>query len=422
MGHLTVRRMLQLFFFFGIFVISGALQRPIGGQVIEGSMSDAVTVESNSLMTFIGLFFYAWAGLLFVKLWPRTKPFFESYPLWILVALAILSALWSQDPILSATRGLGLLGCTLFAFTIIGYFKLDEILRLTGIFFVVLIVGTFLVLLLAPGYAVHGGDEFYSIHAGLLRGTYNHKNSLGRVLALGLIVLIFNPLKGRYWKLAGYFSVIVGLYLLMLTGSAKTFVSVPAAIVVALVFVRLRTLSVRLGFIGVVALIYGVLAISGYFSVIESMLLEGLDRDPNMSARTFIWAVAVDEGFKTPFVGSGFGGAGWKGDGVGSAMLAVLGFDPGHSHNGFIQTFVELGFLGLGVVFYFIARTTFGLMRISSGRDGACLKFFVGWWVLFIFNNYAGSFLVQPNDIYWFMLAITAYYIALMRNGAIRLK
>jgi len=403
----TVNRtiVLHLFLLLCIVLLSGALQRPLGGDTLEGSMTGGFTRAQNQIILVLGAGVYAAALSLLVFHTRKITVYWQMWPALALNMLAIISVLWSVNPSQTLLRSAGLTGCTIIAVYTISTFSLREFLRQLVHFSVALVLFTFAAALLSRGYAYHGTSEFYSEHAGLLKGFFVHKNTFAKILSVCLIILVcwggqFIRIRWLFWAV-----LICGFYLLYQTGSAKTFASVPFAIVGGYIFAHLRTSGQRLGF-----LIFGILA----WTVVEafdligwamSLALEVLDRDPTLSGRTLIWQGAFEGVLRQNiFLGGGYEAA-WQGV-IGETVRAWAGFDPGHPHNGFINTILELGIVGLAVLAVHFLVLTATLVSLPKGTSRRLHNFVVSWTILLITNNLSGTFMMLPGDLYWYLLLL----------------
>lgn len=408
---------LKSFAFFGFILFSGALQRPIGGSSLQGSLSGTVIQESNGSIAIIGVLYYALTAAFLLVRGKPIKLHLVLLPLILLNVWAICTAFWSADISRSLMRSAGLTGTTLFAVFLCNVLTRKQIIETLVQASVFIVLMTAAVTFLSPGYAYHSASEFYSIHAGLLKGTFDHKNSLAKVLSLIIIVISTLGFRTIKNKLVWALMLLLSIYLIMQTGSAKTYASVPAALLVgtALLFVtdpRVRLWSIITG--GIVWTSMSVLGITDY---IFSLILESLDRDPTLSARTLIWNEAISAALQgNPLFGGGYEVA-WD-NGIGRAVLAALGFDPRHAHNGYIMVFVELGFVGvaiLAVALWLIVKKI--IFTIPSGHRA--LYYFISAWItLFIVNNASGSFITQPADLYWLMLIMAPVMLTWVERPA----
>jgi exopolysaccharide production protein ExoQ len=76
---------------------------------------------------------------------------------------------------------------------------------------------------------------------------------------------------------------------------------------------------------------------------ISSLALKLLDRDPTLTGRVFIWqqAAALQP---NPILGAGFESF-WLGERL-QKMWAIHWWHPNEAHNGYIETYLNLGIVG----------------------------------------------------------------------------
>lgn len=395
---------LRLFLLFVLVLLSGALQRPVGGDLLQGTISQIVVQGQNAAIQRLGVATLAVVGLL-VLLDPRrlTLPPGLGWGL-ALTVLAVLSALWSPLPADTMRRAAGFAGGTLCAVWMLSRFRFDDFVAVLVWLAAALILATAGLAVLAPGYAFHSGAEFFAEHAGLLKGSYAHKNSLARVLALCLVILAaFGTDVMRRAIVRALLA--LGLGLLALTDSAKIFLALPLALGMAVVLTALTTLRARVGLLAGGLVIAGAARLSGLDSWLMGLALDLLDRDPTLSARTLIWQAALEAGRANSLLLGGGYEAAWRG-GIGAFVRSAIGFDPLHPHNGFLAVYLDLGLVGLGLV---LAHLGLIVGRLIGATDPACAavtRFLAGWMVLFFVANLAGSYLILPMDLYWVLLLL----------------
>ena len=398
---------LRAFTFIGLLLFTGALQRVVGGgNSLEGSVSGTVLQQSNPAIAIFGMLIYASAAAILVI---RTKNVVipkSMYPLLLLNGWAILTALWSGDPSRSLLRSAGLSGCSLFAIYMINMLPRDEILRQIVNVAVFLVWVTAVLAVAAPSYSFHNSSEFFSIHSGLLKGTFEHKNTLAKVLAYSVICLIgLGPMYIRN-KALWIATVFAAVYLMTLTGSAKTFATVPLALAAGTVLMVVKKPTVRAWILGMSAIVWIGADTLGLMDQLFGIVLNSLDRDPTLSARTLIWSSALATATQIhPFIGGGYEVA-WQG-GIGRAVQSAIGIDPSHAHNGYIMVYIELGLVGFLILLYALWKITSRLITTMPGENSRIYFFIGSWVVLFIGNNLSGSYLTQPGDIYWLQILLT---------------
>lgn len=392
------------FLLFVLVLLSGALQRPLGGDTLQGSMSGVIVQAENRAILLLGLVTFALAGLALVVNLPALRLPGAVRALVALNLLALASALWSPLPELTLKRALGLSGATLCALWALSLFRARDIAAALVWMATLIVALTALLALAAPGYAFHGTAEFFAEHAGRLKGSYVHKNGLGRVLALCIIILVVfgGPVLGR-WRMLGL--VVLAIWLMALTGSAKTFVAVPAALGLGWLVTRPATPAARLALI-LAGLWAGlVVAVTGLDARLVEVLLAAVDRDPTFSGRTQIWEAALRASrANSAILGGGYEAA-WP-SGIGPFVQSWIGYNPGHPHNGFLHAYLDLGLAGLGLVVAHVGVMLRGVVTATAPEGRRAATFLAAWTALLLINNGAGSYLILPADLYWFLMLL----------------
>jgi exopolysaccharide production protein ExoQ len=80
------------------------------------------------------------------------------------------------------------------------------------------------------------------------------------------------------------------------------------------------------------------------FANVGSGLVQGLGRDPSLTGRTDVWKAVLAMPVN-PVVGTGFESF-WLGPRL-DKMWAMYWWKPNEAHNGYIETYLDLGFIGL---------------------------------------------------------------------------
>jgi O-antigen ligase len=82
-----------------------------------------------------------------------------------------------------------------------------------------------------------------------------------------------------------------------------------------------------------------------------------MDRDPNLTSRTYIWDV-LTEMVTNKLIGTGYQSF-WTGDRV-DAIVNTLGAEINQAHNGYIEQYLNLGYIGL---FFIVVMVFSGLLK-----------------------------------------------------------
>ncbi len=137
---------------------------------------------------------------------------------------------------------------------------------------------------------------------------------------------------------------------------------------------------------------------------ISDAILHAFGRDPTLTDRTFIWQAILDQ--KTdPLVGCGFYSF-WDTE-FGRNVNIALGVDGlGSAHNGFLETYVDGGVVGLGLlVFLLLAAGARSIGRLFNGSLFGRMAF--GFWAIIIFSNISEANFFRLGPI-WFMFLLLA--------------
>lgn len=385
--------------------LSGALVHPLSGEVLNIS-GDTAGGESKGVQYLGAAVYLATVGMMILYR-IRVPPLAAIALPAAICALAVASTLWSIDPGLTLRRSLALTGTTLFAVVFAGLFDERGVLTILTRFFVLYLLATAVIAVVAPDMAFHqASDPVYSEHAGRLRGTYAHKNDLGHYLGLALCVLIAVGDTGASRTLRRV-AIVVGAGLLVLSGSVSSLISTAGALgVLALVLIYFRTANalLRAFLIVLLGIVVPVALFVAFWTPALVVVLEFFGRDPTLTARTDIWHYVIIAGQPTWLLGAGYG-AGWQ---KAAPILAASPFmDPGNAHNGYLQGWLEIGAVGVGMALAYVVvsgRAALRVMAIAPGQRMAVLAFTVA--AYFAIVNIAGPYIANHNDMLWATLVV----------------
>ena len=326
--------------------------------------------------------------------------------LWVVVALAFISVLWSDVPGFALRRCLNMAATSGLGLYLSYRCSPRQVLRLLGWMLVVAIAGSILVVVLRPDLGI---DSSQTNHA--WKGIFVQKNTLGRLMSLGVLVFIFlaSEAKSRRWVYVA--SAVVCAGMTFLSGSATSAIAIPILLVMLWVF----SMSRRRSFVSVS--IWALLVMAGIVSCVmlfvdTSDLFSALGRNATLSGRLDIWTAVIPKIMAHPWLGYGYSSF-WLGmeSQYSADLWAVLKWHVPHSHNGFLDLTEELGLVGLGS---FLAGYLVSLRR--SLRWARVQESMVGLWPLvyltfmFLFNLTEGSILKQDN-LFWVLYVATSVYV-----------
>jgi O-antigen ligase len=128
---------------------------------------------------------------------------------------------------------------------------------------------------------------------------------------------------------------------------------------------------------------------------VSGLIIEGAGRDTTLTGRTDLWAAALTL-TANPLLGAGFQSF-WLGDRLIEMWQLFPVFQPNQAHNGYIETYLNLGGVGLFLVMCILISayrtvrqrllTNDGMARPMSSEDLVFAKFGTGFLFAFILYN-----------------------------------
>ncbi len=248
-------------------------------------------------------------------------------------------------------------------------------------------------------------------------GIANSKNKLGELcMVFGLFFL--SSLAAGWKGRNGLSRTDRNIFLLLLAMDgwllfrANTSTALVATVVSAAVIIALQNSTIRQSFtwLTVIACLVGVFLLE--FTNLKDTIILALGEDTTLTGRTELWAdlAAVPV---NPIVGAGFESF-WLGT-SGAIVQNKYWWHPNQAHNGYLELYLNLGIVGLGILFamllaaYFNARRQMLASWISADfaeRSQFCVAFVVG----FLLCNWADASFKAGAFLFLIFLIATVQY------------
>ena len=166
-----------------VFFIAGSLLVG-GGFVLQLAGTDPslpINPEAGSLTSQLVLGTIYTIAMIAILREPRSlASLLQAWPLLLFPCLALASTAWSADAFLSFRRAIALLGTILFGLSLGFRYPVRQLISLLGkVLFLGMAISIVFVIFLNR-YGVHQLQEPEAIHAGLWRGMFAHRNTLGQ--------------------------------------------------------------------------------------------------------------------------------------------------------------------------------------------------------------------------------------------------
>ncbi len=211
-----------------------------------------------------------------------------NWALLVLTGYALFSSLWSYYPDATFRRAFALLLTTTFAFYLVLRFTPRELLQMVAWALFLGATLSLVLVILYPGSMIH-----HDALAGSWRGSFGHKNRLGRMMALAVVVfallLMEKGGKSNWFNWAG-----LGLCAFMLGMSQSRTAWITAVVLLMFIpvprFLRGARLPMSLRVGSLLILGFAVVMAGTHFVVVG---LEALGRDLTFTGRTTVWTHAI---------------------------------------------------------------------------------------------------------------------------------
>lgn len=324
---------------------------------------------------------------------------------WILalVALAVASSAWSQDPLFTLRRSGVLLATTAYGIYFGNRFTVNEQLRLLSWTFVLIVLSSLFLVVFLPQYGVNHGEFF-----GAWQGAFEQKNMQARTMVLASVVFYFVRPSTVSW--VRWIGISASLSLLALSGSVT---GVIVLILMLAVLQLPRLVRVNLTFLIPTIIGIGTLSIAVAFLIWtgHSDLLVLVGRSPTLTGRTELWKTLPAYIMQHPWLGYGFNTF-WQGmQGASAPVLLRLGWYVRHSHNGFLDLTLDLGFVGLATFVAGYLVLSKRALQIVRGVPGPASYWLCAFMFLMLLYNLDESSILRRNSIFWVLYVSTAVNI-----------
>ena len=259
---------------------------------------------------------------------------------------------------------------------------------------------------------------FYGTGGSAWRGVYLHKNFFGGTMALA--VVLFYIQSNRVPKYQWLFLCLAALAVFLVQKSNSGMAKVILIVLISLfIFLRfIRKLPPRIAF----ASMSFFLAI--WLSVViiittnaEYIIVEKLGKDMTLSGRTTIWE-EIGQVNERPWFGYGYDGFWqfWRGiDNPAYSIKTDSGFVPHNSHNGFIEIWLTVGWVGLALFMYSFLTNIYNALRylIQNQEQESALPLLIFTWILIIAIT---EFFIMRIGTHWMFYVLMTTQLAFAKK------
>lgn len=359
----------------------------------------------------IRLRFYLWklyllaVVVLLLLRWSKTFPVIKNAKyILIFVGYVWLSHLWSPVPGDTKFQAQRLIDTTILGIYFASRYNFREQTRMLGITFGIGAIFSLIYVFIFPGMAIMN-DAIAGLH-NAWRGVYIHKNTLGRIMVIGIMFFLTNaltapPPQRRIWWIV----FAVGIQLVLGCTSKAALVSM-----ILLLGISPLHRIFRWNLAIAIPIYLIVLMLSYVFSTILfdnwASAMGIIDKDPGLNGRLDIWLMGLDYIPQRPWLGWGYHGFWrmWSGPEHAKILRTIATWEPPDGHQGFMDLVIELGFVGaflFSLPFFNAFAKAIQWLRAFPSVEGVWP---IGMMTYYIIMNLTQSQLLPAYTIYWILL------------------
>ncbi|WP_339748321.1 O-antigen ligase [uncultured Maricaulis sp.] len=325
-----------------------------------------------------------------------------------LIALMAVSVMWSVAPDVTIRRTFALAMSACFGLWIASRWSWREMILLIATTFALLGLTSTFMALAVPAMGVD-----HVVHPGAWKGVFWEKNTLGGVMAWGVVsglaAIRVDPKHWLFW--AGCTAMCVALVLLSTSKTALLSCLLGTGLAIGIALCRrgfgFASLMIFLG-------LTGGITIATIMLVAPVEALEALGRDATLTGRTDIWGVLIEEIRTVPWTGYGYM-AFWSAEnGPVFWVRQATHWDVPTAHNGWIEIALAIGIPGVVMT----ALVYFQALLRAVGRifNGPETYWALGFISMILLVSISESNLVHQNSLGWVMFVATSAKLAERRE------
>jgi len=331
----------------------------------------------------------------------------------LVIAYILLSTTWAFDPNASLRRAAAFgLTAVFCAYLALRYSPLD-ILKLAGWGLLVVAVLSLVSAVLFPEF----GLEPFGRKMGWWKGICGINTAFGRFMALGILVIWC--LRRADWRLQRFDVLVFGLFLLCTyhAHAASSLAAVFGAFCSILAIWSRSVFNIELAPKVLIGTLVGLVLLATVPFYLGDVLLL-LSRDETLTNRVFIWRAAFEQGWHNPIFGVGYSSF-WIEGNAASAFHNMFGSantEVGNGHNGYLDVWLELGFVGLGLLLLLMAQALTRVIRYLTVSGEPFAEFYGGLLVFIVIYSIAEKVIFVHSEFTW-MMFMTGLMVLRWRHG-----
>ncbi len=331
--------------------------------------------------------------------------------IWVFPIFALMSVLWSQnftDSLKFGAEYVGTAGCAILAAALL---KPRQVIS-------ALMCCLLLTAILSIAVGKSAMDPLTGITTFV--GVFESKNQLGffvSIMLLGSLALILDAGQPLLFRVIGLLALGLDGPLLIMTrsGTAQVTAVLASGVLVGNLLVsRLpRFGRARLFFAFIVIMLPSVALLGVAGDGVHDFVVKVMGKDTTLTGRTLLWHHAMDLIPDHPLLGYGFQ-AFWRRNDVQAesfwSEFHVLSRQGFHFHSTYMESLIEVGFVGTAALVLTIICVIGGVVRWSWSTGSVPASFFVSIMACLLIRSFVEVDVMFQFQIGTFLLFLAAYY------------
>ena len=286
---------------------------------------------------------------------------------------------------------------TIFALFLSAIYKEDKFVKLLSIYFILSIIFSVLMIGIFPSRGMMSDERFLAA-----KGIYGHKNILGRYMVIAFFFLISYArlsLKKRK-KCIGYLFAIISVFLIFIS---KSNTAILYFIILSPIYMFIKNKKYLINTINkvviIIACVFSIFVFLNsnpqYYNMFSKINIG--ERTLSMTGRNVIWNYSLEKINSAKYLGYGFDAV-WSSNEIITPFINKYGFTIPHAHNGYLDTTLQLGIIGL------IIMSLILLSLIKSRKVDKIILGSIFTWFLILINFTEAAFIEDTTYIFWILI------------------
>jgi len=341
----------------------------------------------------------------------------ENKWLCVLFVYMVISISWSNYPFVSLKRVIKSIGAAILALVVLSEVDPKEaiatVIRRCAYFHIPLSIITIKYFRhIGVQWGWYGTSKWWT-------GIATSKNTLGQVAMTSALIFIWERSRhsgDKRNRIIDYVYIAMSIYLLKGSDNAVSMTSVSVFIISCLVFFVLNWMKQDLRKVKRLMLVSGISILTLTLVVVlhaiqpfsENSLMghiiTSMGRDMTLSGRTYIWKDVLKIASLSPILGTGYG-AFWIGRLANIPWNANMTWVLGEAHNGYIDTYLQLGWIGIFILMGVIVSSIPKILQ-TFPRDFEYARLRMTFFLAILFVNVTESTFLRGDHNMWFLFLL----------------